>query len=77
MTWCATDLPLCGEVTETGGNTEDEGIELGKLRRRDDGVVGLSRGVHLRKNLIGERLGDSVKEGEQERIWNRWFATHW
>lgn len=54
-----TYLPLSGEVAVTGGDTEDETVELSKLFRRDDGIRGLGRSVHLLQNVLREGLRDS------------------
>ena len=51
-------LPLSGEVTVTGGDTEQDGIVLQKVVGLSNGVVGLGRGVHLGQDLLGEGLGD-------------------
>ena len=53
-------LPLGGEVTITGGDTEEDSIELEQVRGLSNGVAGLGRGVHLGENLLGESLGNSV-----------------
>lgn len=58
-------LPLGGEVSVTGGDTEEEGIVVLK----DAGVVegwnvgGLGGSVHLGKDLLGEGLGDLEEVG--------------
>lgn len=51
-------LPLAGEVTVTGGDTEEEGVVLWKLVDGDDWVVVLWGGVHLGENFLGESLWD-------------------
>jgi hypothetical protein len=54
-------LELGWEVSVTGGDTEKnavEGFEIGGVV--EDGHIGLGRGVHLRKDIVGECLGDSV-----------------
>ena len=53
-----TYLPLSGEVTVTGGDTEDETVELWEFVGGDDRVVGLGGGVHLLEHRLGERLRD-------------------
>ena len=53
-----THLPLGGEVTETGGDTEEEGVIGGEDLGGDDGVCWFCRGVHLGEDLGGEGLGD-------------------
>lgn len=62
-----THLPLSGEVTVTGGDTEDEGIEACELLGRDDGVVGFCRSVHLDENLLREGLGDPSEQVASDR----------
>jgi len=55
-------LPLAGEVTETGGDTEEEGVVLWQLVDRDDWVVWLWWGVHLGEDFLWEGLCDPVGE---------------
>ena len=55
-----TYLPLSGEVTVTGGDTEDETVELWEFVGGDDRVVGLGGGVQGSEDLRRERLGDSI-----------------
>lgn len=51
-------LPLSGEVTVTGGDTEEDGIVLQKLGGLNNGIAGLGRGVHLGENLLRESLSN-------------------
>lgn len=53
-----THLPLSGEVTVTGGDTEDEAIVVSELCGLEDGVVGLGGCVHLGEDVLGQSLGD-------------------
>ena len=54
-------LPLGGEVTVAGGDTEEESIVFGEVGRIfQHGDVGLGRSVHLGQDLVGEGLGDPV-----------------
>lgn len=58
-------LPLGGEVTVAGGDTEEESIVFGEVFRvsqHGDGG-GLGRGVHLGQDLVGEGLGDPIVKG--------------
>lgn len=53
-------LPLRGEVTITGGDTEEESVVLLEGGGVDDGDVGgFGWCVHLGENFLGEGLGDS------------------
>lgn len=52
-------LPLGGEVTVTGGDTEEDGIVFEESIRLGDRVVALGGSVHLSQDLLGESLGDS------------------
>jgi hypothetical protein len=53
-----TYLPLDGEVTVTGGNTEEERVKVNEIVREEDGVV-RSRGcVDYLQNILGEGLLD-------------------
>jgi hypothetical protein len=58
----STHLPLSREVTESGGDTEEDTVVLlellGVLEGGDAGVLG--RSVHLGQDLLGESLGDLV-----------------
>lgn len=53
-------LPLCWEVTVSGGNAEEEGIVLLQIVRlvhgRDAAVLG--RSIHLAQNALGEGFWD-------------------
>ena len=62
-----TYLPLSGEVTVTGGDTEDERVELREVVRREDGVVGLRGCVELVEDVLGEGLCDPVGQGSTVR----------
>lgn len=71
-----TYLPLGGEVAETSGDTDNEGVKAGKDVGGDDGVVGLCRGVHLGQDFLRESLGDSMvyfNDSARKRI----NKTHW
>lgn len=52
-------LPLGGEVTVTGGDTEEDGVVFEKSLGLSDGVVALGGSVHLGQDFLGESLGDS------------------
>lgn len=54
-------LPLSGEVTVTGGDTQQDGVVLQEVIGLNDRVAGLGRGVHLGQDLVGESLGDPTK----------------
>lgn len=49
-------LPLSREVTETGGDTEEDGIVLEELGRLSDGVALLGSSVELGQDVLGESL---------------------
>ena len=53
-----THLPLSREVTVTSGDTEEDGIELGKFVGAKDGIVGLRGRIHLGQHFLREGLGD-------------------
>lgn len=76
---CRTYLPLAGEVSVTGGDTEDERVELGELGGREDGVVGLGGSVQGLEDLLGEGLGDSEQRCEvrNEEACEKTRETHW
>lgn len=54
-------LPLSGEVTVAGGNTEEDSIERQELIGSSNGVGGLGRSVHLRKDLLGKGLLNPIQ----------------
>jgi hypothetical protein len=54
-------LPLGGEVSVTGGDTEEDGVVLEESVGLGDGVVTLWGSVHLGQDLLGESLGDPVR----------------
>ena len=45
-------LPLAGEVTETGGDTDQESVKVGEGRGFEDGVVALGRSVKEREDFL-------------------------
>ena len=51
-------LPLAGEVTETGGNTHQEGVKVGQVVGSENGVLALGRGVQELEDVLGKSLGD-------------------
>ena len=53
-----TYLPLSGEVTEAGRDTEDEAVKLGQLLGGNDGVWRLCGSMHLLEDSLGECLRD-------------------
>lgn len=55
-------LPLSGEVTVAGGDTEEDGIVLQEVVGLSNGVAGLGRGVHLGQHVLREGLGDPRRE---------------
>ena len=55
-------LPLSGEVTVTGGDTEQNSVEGEEVGRLNNGVAGLGRSVHLAQNFLAEGLGDPKDE---------------
>ena len=56
-------LPLVGEVAETGGDAEKEGVVFLELVWRDEGDGGRLAGcVHLGQDFLGKGLFDSVDE---------------
>ena len=65
-------LPLAGEVTITGGDTEKKGIVLWEFVDGDDWVLGLWGGMHLAEDFVGEGLWDPVK---RESMLVRLFGT--
>ena len=56
-----THLPLRGEVSVTGGNTEQECVEVDELIGGQDRVGWLGRRMHLFQNLLREGLGNPVE----------------
>lgn len=60
-----THLPLGGHCAETGGDTEEEGVEFGELLESDDGVVGFGGSMELRKDFGAESLRNSVARAVQ------------
>lgn len=65
-------LPLGGEVSVTGGDTQKEGIvaleDGGVIEGRD--VGGLGRSVHLGEDVLGEGLGDLEEVGGTASLLN-------
>ena len=58
-------LPLGGEVSEAGGDAEEEGVELGEVGGCEDGVGGLGGCVELLEDVLGEGLCDPrIGDGE-------------
>jgi len=53
-------LPLSGEVTVSGGNAKEVGIEGSEIGGGDQRVIRLGRSVHFREDLLRERFGDLV-----------------
>jgi hypothetical protein len=51
-------LPLTGEVTVTGGDTEEEGIEFLQVVNTDDGVIRLGWRMQDGEEVWGESLRD-------------------
>lgn len=51
-------LELAGEVSVTGGDTEDDTVVVAEGISGSDGVVTLGSGVHLGQDLLGESLGN-------------------
>ena len=60
-------LPLGGEVAEAGRDPQEEGVVLLQLVRGDEGDGGrLRRGVHFRKDFLGQGLFDSIREEKRQ-----------
>ena len=57
-----THLPLSREVTETSGDTEEDGVELREVIGFKDGIAGLGRRIHLGQDFLRESLGDPDKQ---------------
>lgn len=51
-------FPLGGEISVTGGDTEEEGIIRFQDVGSDDWVAGLRSSVHLSEDLFGKGFGD-------------------
>ena len=51
-----THLPLSREVTVTSGDTQDEGVEIGKVAGGKDGIIGLGGRIHLGQDFLREGL---------------------
>jgi hypothetical protein len=49
---------LSGEVSVTGGDAKEESVIVGQVVYADDGIVGLSRSMHLGEDLLRQGLGD-------------------
>ena len=54
-------LPLSGEVTVTGRDTEEDGIVLEEVVGGSNGVGGLGGSVHLGEDFLGKGLGDPIE----------------
>lgn len=54
------------EVTVTGRDTEEEGVELGEVTGSEDGVVWLGRCVHLLEDLLRQSLCNPTSHGQDE-----------
>lgn len=54
-------LPLSGEVTVTGRDTEENGIILEEVVGGGNGVGGLGGSVHLSEDFLGKGLGDPIE----------------
>ena len=61
-----THLPLGREITVTGRNTKQVGIEIGQLVNRNDGVGRFGRGMHFCQDLSREGLWDSRSRWEMD-----------
>ena len=68
-----TYLPLSGEVTVSGGNAKEVGIEGSEIGGGDQRVIRLGRSVHFREDLLRERFGDPLQRSVsvwRGRIWH-------
>jgi hypothetical protein len=61
-------LPLSGEVTVAGGDTENETIIVSEVVGSKDRIVGLGGRIHLGQDLLGESLGNptSINKSSQK-----------
>lgn len=70
-------LPLSGERTVTGGDTEDKGIEVDEIVGGEGGVVRLGWGMEFGQDFIGKSLFDPVKRQFRGELGPREKRTHW
>ena len=62
---------MAGEVSVTGGDTEEEGVICREGVGIDDGVIGLRGRVHGSEDRLREGLGNPGKENDQRKVGQR------